>query len=450
MMRDAGGAVTGIVGLFNRVTKGEIRLDYGETGGLRSAVGKNAKGDVTVQYEYDAKGRLKGVKSKEGTVGYQYRDSRVTKVTWQEGSETADNPKEETNLALEYDASGRLVRKTSGDGSSMGYHWETGPQGAVATASSVGVNGGKNVFQFDTAFRPSEAIYGDGTRVQWQYPEEGGMKMEMKGPNQASITLSESPDRALVTLKTPDWPALLVKKDGAGRVITVSENGQRLLRQHWTDDGRLQRVETETSAVRRHFDRDGRVSSLLLAPPGDHKKLSQFQEIKIDLQGRPMEIRDHRGLHRTIQYAEDGEIRSVTEKKEGKNYGFTIDRDKQGRIQAVESSWGSEKYEYDPEGNLEKVKVMRDDKIAAIAFKAGQIQKIKQFDGGETVYSYDDTVGHAGLLKGITCPNGTALEYHYDESPHLSRIEVGTQSQVILDYDKQGRFTGYAWQPAGQ
>ena len=84
----------------------------------------------------------------------------------------------------------------------------------------------------------------------------------------------------------------------------------------------------------------------------------------------------------------------------------------------------------------------------AVEFEAGLVRKIRQFDGGNTTISYSQEGPHAGLVKQVSCPNGLPLAYTYDQATQLSRINVGDRSQVVLDYDGDGRIVGYTWRPA--
>ncbi len=442
--RNNKGNVTRIIGLLGKKTVGEIMVNFNKDGSLASAVGKNAQGEVNVYYEYDSAGRLDGVKTAKGRVGYNYKGPHLAVITWKDSKAK----KEETIRSFEYNNVGQLVTDTYGDKDSIKYNIVKTTDGTVATASLVPDKDKKEVIKYDNTFRPTEATYVDGTQIKWEYPKHGGMEITYSSDGQPGVKVIKSSDKRNVKLKTTDWPELSAEKDKAGNLVSLSENGKTLIKQHWNNNGTLKRIENETTALWPQYDQDGIVNSILLTTPGDKEQLSEFQEIKVDIQGRPVEIKDNRGLDRIIQYDESGQIASVIEKRDNKNYGYKIEREKDGRIKSLNSSWGSEEYIYDNDNTLKIVNFERQGQTASINYDAGLIRKVKQFDGGVTTLSYYQEGQNKGLLKNISCPNKVNLEYHYDESEQISKIDVGNTNQVVLDFDDKGRVSGYRWQKA--
>lgn len=442
--RDRAGSVSRIVGLLGRKVVGEIGFQYGPEGRLQSAEGKNAHARLVVNYEYDSAGRLKAVKTNEGRVGYRYQGHWIAAITWQDAGAAQ---KEETVRSLEYNSRGQLVRESFGMDAPMVYTYAASPEGVSATVKSTADKTETQVLRFDSALRPTQARYADGTNVVWRYPEKGGQEMEVKAPNQPPVKLTQSPDQRRVAAKSSEWPEILAEKDEAGRLVSISENGQPLLRQYWSGVGQIERVENQSAAVWPQLDPDGLVSSLILAPPEEKGQFRRFQEIKLDFAGQPVEIRDHRGLQQMVQYDETGEIAAWIEKRDGKNFGVNLTRDKEGRILKVDSSWGTEQRDYDKKGNLSWVLVERQGQRAAVELESGLVRKLRHFDGAETRVSYYGDGAQAGLPKEVAGPNGVALKYSYDDAARLARVDVDARSQVVLDYDADGRLTGYAWRP---
>ena len=70
------------------------------------------------------------------------------------------------------------------------------------------------------------------------------------------------------------------------------------------------------------------------------------------------------------------------------------------------------------------------------------------FDGGQTSFENYKDGALAGLPRLITCANGLELAHNYDANNRLVAVNVGALRRVRLEYDKQGRVTGYAWEPA--
>ena len=73
------------------------------------------------------------------------------------------------------------------------------------------------------------------------------------------------------------------------------------------------------------------------------------------------------------------------------------------------------------------------------------LTKIRQFDGGETRFTYGKADADRGKLRQITAPNGLTLDYEYDKSGRLSGVNVGGTSAMALAYDETGRIKRWAY-----
>ena len=128
----------------------------------------------------------------------------------------------------------------------------------------------------------------------------------------------------------------------------------------------------------------------------------------------------------------------------GSVHGYNIKRNGYDRIDAVNSSWGNTLYNYDNGGNIQKIVTT----TATVNLYNGRIQSMTGFDGGQTSFeNYKDGV-LAGMPRLITCANGLGLAHNYEANNRLVAVNVGSLRSVRLEYDNQGRMTGYAWEPA--
>jgi len=152
-----------------------------------------------------------------------------------------------------------------------------------------------------------------------------------------------------------------------------------------------------------------------------------------------------------IRYDDDGEIAQMITKRDGKNYGYSVSRDDEGRIQMVQSSWGEERYSYDPSGGLASLTIEKPGRQvteqAVLEFESGRLRHVKQFDGGEITISYHDNGLLADLPDRINCANGLQLDYSYDASGNIGGVTLGNDRRIALEYDEKGRLTGYAYLP---
>ena len=114
--RDANGRVSRIVGLLGRQLAGEIKLGYDEADKLIKATGnsfynKYAK-PVEVTYTYNTQGRLTGVTSNTGTLGYNYSNLQLSAVTW---SSKAGNSKPDILRSFHYNSLGQMISEKIGN-----------------------------------------------------------------------------------------------------------------------------------------------------------------------------------------------------------------------------------------------------------------------------------------------------------------------------------------------
>jgi len=445
--RDGAGRVNRILGLVGRQKEAEIELHYGPGDLLETAEGKNSAGSETVRYQYDETGRLTGIISSTGAMGYQYDGPWVSTVTWREANEKGLSGKEEVIRSFDYSAMGQLVGETYGGKEKIRYKTTRGPQGTTVKISDSKQSGLETTTRFDTAMRPLEATYADGTHAAWSYPPQGGVELAITAKQGNTMRIRESEDGRRRVIEPPYGPATVMNFDDAGRLVSLSADGQTLLTQHWLDDGRLDRIENETCAAWQEYNEDGLLSSVILAPPDEQGQFKHFQETIVDRKHRPVEMKDHSGLHMLVQYDGSGQITSLINRRDGKNYGANIERDSDGRVREVKSSWENEYYSYDSSGELKSVKVEKMGKTATVQFQSGLPAQIEQFDGGETFIIYHDKGKPAGLPEKVISANGLTLTYGYDTAARLSRVDVGELSRVSLDYDSKGRVVSFTWSP---
>jgi YD repeat-containing protein len=443
--RDETGKVTRIVGLAGKHKEAEIELRYGPGGRLIAAEGKNSAGNKMIRYEYDEAGRLTSVASNAGRMGYMYHGPWVSKITWVGAGENGTYGREEVLRSFDYNAMGQLVGETYDGTRRIQYETAQDPQGSTVITTDAAKPDHKDVMRYDAAMRPTEATYGDGTHAVWSYPPQGGTELEIAAPTGNEVHISESPDHRKRTVKPSDGPQTEASFDEAGRMVSLSANGRNILEQHWDSDGRLERVQNETSAAWQEYDEDGLVSRVILAPRSEQGQFKHFRTTRFDRAHRPVEVKDHTGLHLAFQYTDSGEIASLINRRDGKDYGVSIDRNRDGRVRGVKSSWGAEDYAYDSAGELKNLKVEKMGKTAAIQFQSGLPQRFQQFDGGVMNISYHGEGTLSGLPERLTCPDGQVMSYHYAPSARLSQVNVGQRSRVLLDYDLKGRLVGFTW-----
>ena len=187
----------------------------------------------------------------------------------------------------------------------------------------------------------------------------------------------------------------------------------------------------------------------MLYPPGSGKQLKVWASVDLDIAGRPIKITDYSGLQKAINYDSEGEISQFITVRDGKNYGYSFNRNGNGQLGNVQSSWGKEQFAYDSSAKLSKLVINKPgnqkEEEAIIEFDNGRLNKIRQFDGGQMEISYNKEGLFEDLPSQIVCPNGLKLSYNYNETGNLTDVSIGETRQIKLEYDNKGRMVGYAF-----
>lgn len=450
--RDEHGRVSKIVGLLGRRPVAFIDLSYNSSGQLVSAKGRRTSGtpseETSVQYEYDATGRLAGVISGTSRRGYRYQGSWVTAVTHATVDKHAKLSHERTLRSFDYNALGQVTSVGAPDGTKTSRRITADADGITVETTQSEPSARTASFRFDRAFRPMWAISADGGRSHWSYPDQGGITLDLTDPEGHSLHLTESADQRRLTMTLDGNHRFTSEYDSAGRLTAFSQNGRPLLLQEWTPDGRLAGIKDEFAALHPAYDEDGLLAKVMMSPPGETRELKHWQATTLNPTGQPLEVTDSQGLHRTFAYASTGELESAVEHRDGKRYGFQVSRDKSGLVQRIESSWGKHEYDYDREGQLAKATFKTAGAQATAEWTSGLVQKVHHLDGGVLSFSYYQDNKRAGLLKDIRTPDRLALHYEYDGENRIAKVTVGDRYQIALEYDGKGRLAAWRTRPA--
>jgi YD repeat-containing protein len=191
------------------------------------------------------------------------------------------------------------------------------------------------------------------------------------------------------------------------------------------------------------YDGQGLLSSVILHPVNAGKNLTEWQQTKVDRKGRPIELTDYTGAHIQLRYDEWDALSSVVQQTQGGNFGYNIKRNPQGRIEAVNSSWGNTLYTYTNDGNLQRVTTTRGNRSALVDFLNGRVHTITGFDGARTFFDYHTDGPLKGMPKRIICPNSISIDYHYSENI-LSAVDIGNTRRIKYKYDRNGEIIGYS------
>jgi hypothetical protein len=449
-LRNQYGKVTQIAGLLGKTLMATIDLKYDDSTRLISAIGSNnIDANMEVKYRYDSAGRLAGIVSQEGMLGYEYEGFRVVKETWLNPAALAANDHKKKSILrrFEYNDNGQLTAEYAENKKTAGYSIASGKNLTTYTMKQPDDSLNTATISYDAAFRPIEARYGDGTKAVMTYPENGGNTIEITDANQVKTVISEAADGSQRTIETDNQPTIAEKYDRHGRVTGLTVGGLSLFRQEWTPYGNLKSLETGNCLLKPQYDENGLTESIHLIEPGSGDK--HWESFNLDFAGRPVKISDHSGLDMALNYGKKGEIAQIITVRDGKNFGYSFTHNAKGQLESVQSSWGSEKYNYDAAGDLSALIIKKPGKDKEtqmqMEFDAGKLKRATQFDGGATEISYNQDIALNELPESISCPNGLTLKYGYNEMKSLSNITIGNDRKVNLDYDRKGRVVGYSF-----
>lgn len=466
--RGGDGRVTRIVATFGGAMAAEIGLEYNSQGALVRAVGKSLEDatskPVDVTYAYESTGRLTGVTSAEGRVGYEYKGPLIASITW---TEKAPQSKPITMRSFEYNAQGQLTAEKAGS-TALRHTITAVPAGVEASVAEVAGGSARSSTRYDQRMRPVEAREPDGTQTKWDYKPNGDVETTVATPDQRDVTVIETAGGRKRIVRAEDSPEVAAQFDAAGRLVSLAEDKKVVMTQAWRPDGQLAGTETCSQGVTFDYGDNALLSSILVhpprpkekdsnwqdavrdfvSPPRPEKSISDWQQTSVDSRGNPVEVKDSKGLDMVLGYDASGALASAVQRTPEGNAGYQVKRDDAGRVLGIESSWGNTSYSYASDGNLERVQATLGDKSASVALKGGLVSTVTGFDRGVTKFSYIEKGDLAGSLAGVVCANGLTLTHQYDEKGALKSVAVGAQRRVRLEYDAKGRVVGYAVEAA--
>jgi YD repeat-containing protein len=491
--RGTDGQVSRIIGLLEDAIFATINLEY-RKGILVKAVGvsledRKAKA-AEVSYAYDPSGRLEGVGFEDGKTGYSYQGSWVSSVSWTDKKEGAA-PK--ILNAFEYNERGQVLSEQRGEQTTR--HEIAAVPGGIETSVARTAKGTARVFaRYDTQMRPVEDQTADGTHTAWNHQPDGSVETTVTMPDKRKVTivdrkLSEAKsdkrktaatggtarwqqtvmilDRKLPdtksdkgktaatddaacwqrTVMTKGGPTMESRFDAGGNLTRFTENQWVLLTQQWRKDGQLAKAATEDQEVSCQYGEHGLLSAVSVRPPKADAKPSEWQNTKVDRRGAPTAIEDGTGLDLQFGYDASGALASAVQKTPDGFLGFNVERDPDGRVRIVKSSWGDTSYNYAKGGGLTRVESTRGGRSATVELNDGLVRKVTGVDGGVTTFDYHDKGNLAGAPRGVQCANGLKLAHEYTADERLKAVAVGTTRRVRLGYDAKGRVNEYAWEP---
>ncbi len=433
--------------------------------------GETGEEDITTSFTYDTNGNLATITDPE---------EGVTQFTQYDN---AGNPERmidpRGNLWLfEYDALGHMISQTDPLNNTTTYEYD----GAYNRTAVINAHLKRFEFEFDDHNNMIRAIDPAGRYVQTDYNTDN-LPVRMTDKAGKSNTL------------THDTKGRLIKRiDGAGNEIVYNydEDQDSRVSSYWPV-----RIDYPTFSRRLEYDRLGRVirelddlgsethsrkytyddTGNVLTVTDEENNTTRFE---YDVFNRLVKTTDALGGEVINTYDFMGNLVQVQDTNKGNTF-FHYDKnsrlikivrpmleetayeyDGNGNRTAVIDSRGQRiEYEYNAIDRLEKVLYFEagnwDTPVKSVDFDYDNLGNLKSYDDGTTsaAYEYDDlqqktseTVNYGGfslsyaytytdngLKKTFTGPDGTVIEYAYDDNNRLVGIAVPGQGQVNYQYD---------------
>jgi len=323
----------------------------------------------------------------------------------------------------------------------LAYRINSTSDGIQVSASEPGRPDAVESAQYDASLRPINRVFANGAKAQWKYSDSGEVEYSAALPGGEQYRASRSADGAQATVRFDDGSRYQANYDMAGRITRFQQGDKEAMRLEWNPDGQLGSTWYETVGLHREY-KDGVLTSLLITPPEKGPSYSRWLKVEYDDQGRARTMADYSGGEIKVDYDKTGEPAKLV----AQNGTVQIERNGQGKIAAVQTSWGAaQRWTYAPNSdNLLKLEYLQGKDKATIEFDHGQPIGIEQFDAGKTDISYYSEGSRNGLLKQVRTPNDVVLKYDYDSATRLSSVDCAGAYKLQLSYDAQGRLTGLA------
>lgn len=373
------------------------RTEYGPFDAPTARIGPDG---TRLEFGYDSELRLNAVTSPQG-LRWRYTYDGAGRLT---GEADFDG----RVLRYEHDAAGRLVRRVNGAGQAIHYAYDV-----LGNVVRAGSEGRETTFAYDPAGRLVHAANGDA-ELSLRRDPLGRIVAETVNGRVLHSVYDAAGRRT--HRRAPSGAESLWRYDVAGRPV-VLESGGQVVRFAYDAAGReVQRRIGAGSVLARAWDTDHRLRTLTLwgAPaPASPPSAGQARLLE----------------HRAYAYRADGNVAGVHDRRLGER---RMELDAAGRVTAVHGQGWTERYAYDPAGNLTQASWPSADQDAlgpreyagTLVRRAGNVhfdydaqgrvlaRRHRTLSGKQRVWRY--TWDAEDRLAGVATPDGREWRYLYD------------------------------------
>lgn len=453
-----------------------LRYAYDGNGYLSSV--QNLKGDIYVENEYDAQGRVVHQYAVNfGTFDFTYdfdgrhntctgedgyfheiwfdEQGRITKSTDASGSQTVTyndlnqvtsrTDREGNRTSYAYDAAGNKTKITYADGTYERFEYDSNRMPTMIRDR----NGNTSYYTYDHQGNMTSATDGRGMTRSYVYDADGNLTSAADALG-AQTTYTYDAQGNCTSMTDPLGNVTAYIYDGQGRLITVTDAMGSVTSYEYTEAGKLVKV-IGTDGSEQTYTVDGNGFNI-----SESDRMGHVTTFTRDAQNNVTSITDPLGNVTRYTYDDSGNLTTATDAN-GAVTRYTYDAD--GRIVSMTDARGNTwRYAYDRNGQL----VSTTDPVGGVSSteynSVGRTASVKDANGNTTQYTYDgvgnltkitDALGKStvseydanGNLTAATDRNGHTTRYAYDAENRLIRMEDAEGSTTSYTYDANGQMT---------
>ena len=453
-----------------------LRYAYDGNGYLSSV--QNLKGEIYVENEYDAQGRVVHQYAVNfGTFDFTYdfdgrhntctgedgyfheiwfdEQGRITKSTDASGSQTVTyndlnqvtsrTDREGNRTSYAYDAVGNKSKITYADGTYERFEYDSNRMPTMIRDR----NGNTSYYTYDHQGNMTSATDGRGMTRSYVYDADGNLTSAADALG-AQTTYTYDAQGNCTSMTDPLGNVTAYIYDGQGRLITVTDAMGSVTSYEYTEAGKLVKV-IGTDGSEQTYTVDGNGFNI-----SESDRMGHVTTFTRDAQNNVTSITDPLGNVTRYTYDDSGNLTTATDAN-GAVTRYTYDAD--GRIVSMTDARGNTwRYAYDRNGQL----VSTTDPVGGVSStrynSVGRTSSSTDANGNTTQYTYDgvgnltkitDALGKStvseydanGNLTAATDRNGHTTRYTYDAENRLIRMEDAEGSTTSYTYDANGQMT---------
>lgn len=342
--------------------------------------------------------------------------------------------------------SGRLTKLASPYGAAMKIEYNA--KGKIAAV--VDSNGDRTVYNYDeTGARLVSVDWADGRSISYVYDEATGALAQTTYADKTTQSFSYDENGFLTATTVGEATLSYVFGTTPETMLTYEtvQNGETIATTYLNERG----------AIAKTVDALGRTTTFAYDAAGLLKSVSNGETeatFVYDAAGNIVESIDGTGATLRFAYDAAGRLTKMTDAL-GRETAFSYDANgnllTQGRVDGTSASWtyGADglvasytarsgdavEYVYDANGNVVETTYSTEANPMKYEYDdRGNLTKVVDFDGSETIYVYDD---NDALLK-VEYANGRSISYAYDEFGRQISVSAGDDYLVEYTYDANG------------